>query len=184
MPKQQRNKEINEPKINNEITGYNVVRVVYKKNNNETSEDDFVKVASLYEAKKIAERMGLDIVEISPNANPPVLKVCDYSKYLYELKKTEKNKNKNISKLKEISITANISQHDLETKSKKIKEFAGEGNKVKVTLFLKGREVLRKDELKKALYLLLEMVEEDAVPEALPKDEGNRSIVILKPKKK
>jgi translation initiation factor IF-3 len=71
----------------------------------------------------------------------------------------------------------------METKAKKVKEFVEEGDKVKVSLFLKGREVQRRDELKKALYIFIEMVENVAVPESLPKDEGNRSIVILKARK-
>lgn len=182
--KQQNKKTVNEPRVNNEITGYQTVRVVYKKVNGENSDEDFVKIMGLWDAKKLAERMGLDLVEISPNANPPVVKICDYSKYLYEMKKSEKNKAKVTTKLKEITITANISEHDMGTKAKKVKEFVDDGDKVKVTLFLKGREVARMEELKKSLYVFLGMVEEYAVPEALPKDEGNRSIVILKAKKK
>ncbi len=177
-------KQINEPRVNGAINGVQTVRVVYKKEANEQSDEDFVKVMNIHDARKIAERMELDLVEVSPNANPPVVKLCDYSKYLYELKKTEKNKHKVTSKLKEISITANISEHDMQTKAKKVKEFVENGDKVKLTLFLKGREVLRMEELKKSLYVFLGMVEEFAVPEALPKDEGNRSIVILKTKKK
>ena len=182
--KQNQNQKINEPRINGEIKGTPTLRVVYKKLANENSDEDFVRIMSFSEAMRIAERMELDLVEISPNAQPPVVKLCDYSKYLYELKKSEKNKHKVTSKLKEITITANISEHDMETKAKKVKEFVEQGDKVKVSLFLKGREVQRRDELKKALYIFIEMVENVAVPESLPKDEGNRSTVILKAKKK
>ncbi|MBP5723126.1 MAG: translation initiation factor IF-3 [Bacteroidales bacterium] len=186
MAKNQNKKDsIREPRVNGAITGSQTIRVVYKKNTNgENSDEDFVKVMSLWDARRLAEKMGLDLVEVSPSANPPVVKLCDYSKYLYELKKAEKNKNKNTTKLKEISITANISEHDMQTKAKKVMEFIEDGDKVKVSLFLKGREVARRDELKKTLYVFIGMVEEVAVPEALPNDEGNRSIVILKPKKK
>lgn len=180
---QKQQKSLNEPRVNEKITGLQVVRVVYKKENGASSEEDFVKIMGLWEARKLAERMELDLVEVSKDSNPPVLKICNYSKYLYELKKSEKNKNRVTTKLKEISITANISEHDMETKAKKVREFIEDGDKVKVSLFLKGREVARRDELKKALYLFIEMVSDVSVPEALPKDEGNRSIVILKAKK-
>lgn len=185
MGKNQNKKEpIKEPRVNGKITGCPTIRLVYKKNANENSDEDFVKIMGFGEANRLAEKMELDLVEVSPSATPPVVKLCDYSKYLYELKKAEKNKNKVTTKLKEISITANISEHDMQTKAKKVKEFIGDGDKVKVSLFLKGREVDRRDELKKSLYVFIEMVEDVAVPEALPKDEGNRSIVILKEKKK
>lgn len=185
MSKNQNKKEnIKKPRANGEITGHSSVRVVYKKENRKDSEEDFVKVMGLWEAKRLAEKMGLDLVEVSPTATPPVLKICDYSKFLFDLKKAEKSKNKNVTKLKEITITANISEHDMQTKAKKVTEFIEDGDKVKVTLFLKGREVARMEELKRALYVFLGMVEEVAVPESMPKDEGNRSIVILKPRKK
>jgi translation initiation factor IF-3 len=181
--KQNQKPQINEPRVNDEIKGTPTIRVVYKKSPNENSDEDFVRIMSFSEAMRIAERMCLDLVEISPNAQPPVVKLCDYSKYLYELKKTEKSKHKVTSKLKEISITANISEHDMETKARKVKEFVENGDKVKVSLFLKGRETQRRDEFKKSLYVFIEMVEDFAVPESLPKDEGNRSIVILKARK-
>lgn len=181
--KQNQKLQINEPRVNEAITGVYDVRVVYKKTPNENSDEDFVRIMHISEARRIAERMGLDLVEISPNAQPTVVKLCNYSKYLYELKKAEKNKHKVTSKLKEISITANISEHDMETKARKVKEFIGDGDKVKVSLFLKGREIQRRDEVKKSLYIFIQMVEDVAVPEALPKDEGNRSIVILKARK-
>ena len=72
----------------------------------------------------------------------------------------------------------------METKAKKVEEFIQNGDKVKLTLSLKGREVFRMEELKKALYIFIELVEDFASPETMPKDEGNRSVVILKPKKK
>ncbi|MBP5722386.1 MAG: translation initiation factor IF-3 [Bacteroidales bacterium] len=184
MAKNQKD-DFKEPRVNEGIKAVPTVRVVYKKNTNgESSDEDFVKIMGFGEARRLAEKMGLDLVEVSPSAIPPVVKLCDYSKYLYDLKKAEKSKNKVTHKLKEISITANISEHDMQTKAKKVKEFIEDGDKVKLILFLKGREVDRRDELKKSLYFFIEMVEDVAVPESLPKDEGNRSIVILKAKKK
>ena len=81
--KQNQNQKINEPRINDEIKGTPTLRVVYKKLANENSDEDFVRIMSFSEAMRIAERMELDLVEISPNAQPPVVKLCDYSKYLY-----------------------------------------------------------------------------------------------------
>lgn len=175
---------LKEPRINNAITGYSTVRVVYKKETGRNSEEDFAKIIPLREAKSLAEQMEMDLVEINPNSEPPIVKICDYSKYLFNLKKAEKAKNKNIPKLKEITISPNISVHDMETKANKVKEIVKDGGKVKVSLFFKGREIARREELKRALYVLIQMVEEAAVPETLPKDEGNRTLVILKQKKK
>lgn len=184
MGKNQDKDKTKEYRINGAITGYQTVRVVYKKYHDKPSEEDFVKVMDLWEAKKLAEKMELDLVEINSSSNPPVAKICDYSKLLYEQKKAEKSKHKTVVKLKEMSLTATISEHDMETKAKKVREFIEDGDKVKVTLMYKGRELARREELKRTLYVFIQMLEEFAVPETMPKEEGNRSTVILKPKKK
>lgn len=188
--KQKENKNklnINIPKANNEIPlhGSVSVRVVYKENPNEHGENDFVRIMPMYEAKRIAREMELDLVEVSPDANPPVVKICDLSKLIYELKKQAKAKSKNNShtELKEISLSVTISQHDLEIKAKKAKEFIADGHKVKVVLLLRGRELARREENKKSLYTFIMLMDDTAVLESLPKDEGNRAIVIMKPKK-
>lgn len=182
--KSQKKDGLKEPRINNAITGYSTVRAVYKKENGKSSDEDFAKIMPLWEAKRLAEQMGMDLVEINKNSEPPIVKICDYSKYLFDLKKAEKAKNKTAPKLKEITISPNISEHDMQTKANKAREIIKDGGKVKVSLFFKGREIVRREELKRALYLFIEMVEDVSVPEALPKDEGNRTLVILKPKKK
>ena len=167
-----------EPKINNEIKGYASVRVNYELDGENKSE-----VMSLYDAKKLSDKMELDLIEINAKSNPPVLKIYNYSKYLYELKKQSKEKNKNKVELKEIQLTVNISTHDLEIKAKKAEEFVTDGNKVKVILTLKRREMERKDLSEKRLLEFLVMIDKVAIPESMPKFEGNKCVVILKRRK-
>ena len=107
--------KINEPRINDEIRGVETVRIVG--DNIESRE------ISLREAKRIASNLELDLVEINGNVNPPIVKVVDYSKYMFELKKALKNKNKKNCVLKEIQLSTNISSNDLNTKVRKAKEF-------------------------------------------------------------
>ena len=138
------------------------------------------KIVSMREAKEIADDMGLDLVEIQGRSEVPIIKICKYEKMLYELKKNAK-KNKNQSKpLKEIQLSVNIAKHDLETKVNNAKKFIEDGSKVKVTLSMKGRELSRREENKKSILEFVVMMEDVAVPEATPKDEGNKTVVILK----
>lgn len=166
--------KINEPRINDEIRGVETVRIVG--DNIESCE------ISLREAKRIASNLELDLVEINGNVNPPIVKVVDYSKYMFELKKALKNKNKKNCVLKEIQLSTNISSNDLNTKVRKAKEFIEDGNKVKVVLTMKGRELGRKEDSKKSLLTFIVEMDEVAVPESLPRDEGNKCTVILKKK--
>lgn len=166
--------KINEPRINDEIRGVETVRIVG--DNIESRE------ISLKEAKRIASNLELDLVEINGNVNPPIVKVVDYSKYMFELKKALKNKNKKNCVLKEIQLSTNISSNDLNTKVRKAKEFIEDGNKVKVVLTMKGRELGRREDSKKSLLTFIVEMDEVAVPESLPRDEGNKCTVILKKK--
>lgn len=166
--------KINEPRINDEIRGVETVRIVG--DNIESRE------ISLKEAKRIASNLELDLVEINGNVNPPIVKVVDYSKYMFELKKALKNKNKKNCVLKEIQLSTNISSNDLNTKVRKAKEFIEDGNKVKVVLTMKGRELGRREYSKKSLLTFIVEMDEVAVPESLPIDEGNKCTVILKKK--
>lgn len=163
--------KINEPRINDEIRGVETVRIVG--DNIESRE------ISLKEAKRIASNLELYLVEINGNVNPPIVKVVDYSKYMFELKKALKNKN---CVLKEIQLSTNISSNDLNTKVRKAKEFIEDGNKVKVVLTMKGRELGRREDSKKSLLTFIVEMDEVAVPESLPRDEGNKCTVILKKK--
>lgn len=181
MGKNKKNDKFIEPRINDEIRGYDTVRVIYKKKNSEHSDEDFNKVTSLADARKIAERMELDLVEINRNTNPSIVRICDYSKYLFDLKKSMKQKKKT-NVVKEIQLSVNITEHDLRIKSKKAAEFIKDGDKVKVVLTMKGRELSRRDISKKPIYVFVDMLSEVAVPESMPRDEGNKCIVILKRK--
>mgnify|MGYP003781627785 FL=1 len=98
---------------------------------------------STFDAVMLAEEAGLDLVEVSPNAKPPVCKILDFGKYRYEQEKRlrDAKRNQTVVKMKEIRMQPKIEKHDLETKSKFISEFLGEGNKVKVSIRFRGREL-------------------------------------------
>ena len=128
--------------------------------------------------------MDLDLIEINSKINPPIMRVGNYEKMVYEIKKAEKKKAHVAKPLKEVQLSVNISSHDLETKANNAKKFIDDGSKVKVTLSMKGRELARRDENKRSILEFITLMEEVASPESMPKDEGNRTIVILKQKKK
>ncbi len=139
------------------------------------------KVIPLSAAKRLAEHMGLDLIEINSTTDPPIVKVGDYEKMLYDYKKQQKNKPKP-KPMKEVRLTTNIAHHDMETKANQARKFIMDGSKVKVTLTMRGRELGRRDESKRSILEFITMMEDVALPESL-KDEGNRSIAILKKKK-
>ena len=172
MAKQNFQKDYNH-RINDEIYGYSQVRII--------GDNVDSKIVSLKEAKEIAESMEMDLVEINTKINPPILRICDYSKFLYELKKNAK-KNKQVqTQVKEIQLSVNIAHHDLETKSKQAINFLNHGDKVKVVLVMRGRELTRREENKRSIETFIELVGEEGVVESR-KDEGNKTIVILKKK--
>ena len=138
---------------------------------------------SLDEAREIAEREEKDLIEINQKTTPPIVKLEDYSKYLYELKKQMKNNKKPSVTLKEIQLSTNIASNDLLVKANKARKFISEGDKVKVVLTMRGRELSRRDDSKKCLYEFIDMLSDISMPEALPRDEGNKCSVILKKKK-
>ena len=177
IPKQtQKKQELKLPRTNREIPNYPSVRVVYTDENGENAN----RVLSMYDARRMAERMELDIIEISPNANPPVVKLYDFSKYVYELKKMRKASSHKQSEVKEIQLSTNISLHDLEIKANKAKEFIAGGDKVRVVLTMKRRELERREESKRSILQFIVLMEDVAVPEGMPKDEGAKCVVILK----
>jgi len=143
-------------------------------------------IMSSYEASKLAEDNEKDLILISENATPPVVRIEDYGKFLYELEKREKESRKNQKKteLKEISLSVTIADHDLGVKSKKALEFLEDGNKVKLTLLLKGRQHNMAQQGQVVMLRFATLVEEVGVPEAMPKLEGSKWNMILKPKKK
>ena len=174
-----KNNGIVEPRINDELRGNYDVRAIY----GDPNDGGFNKVMSLIDAKKAALQLNLDIVEINAKASPPIMRIVNYSKYLYELKKNMKNKNKHVIETKEVQLSVNISSHDLEVKAKKAAEFIAVGNKVKVVLRMRGRELSRREQSKSSLFQFVDLLSDVAVPESRPKDEGNKCIVYLKKKK-
>ena len=174
------NNSVEEPRINQELRFYPEVRLVYKEKTNEKSENDFTKVVTINEAFKLSCEYELDLVEINGKVTPPIVRLCDYTKYLFELKKAAKQKNKNTCVCKEIQLKTNISLHDLEIKANKAKEFLNNGNKVKVVLTMKGRELGRRELSKDCFNKFIELTSDTAVFDSVPKDEGNKVICILK----
>ncbi len=133
----------------------------------------------------MAERAELDLVEISPTANPPVVKIMDYKKFLYEQKKKQKEIKAKTAKVvvKEIRLGPNIDDHDFNFKLKHAEKFLQDGAKVKVDVFFKGRSIIYKDKGEFVLLKFAQELEEFGKVERLPKLEGKRMIMIIAPKK-
>lgn len=140
------------------------------------------KVMSMAEARKLAESMDLDLIAINMKINPPIMRIAQYDKFLYHFKKNAKSKSKNQQVIKEIGLGVNIASNDIETKLKHAREFLAKGYKVKVILTMKGREILRRDENKRVILEFISNLEDVAVPESMPRDEGKKTVVILKKK--
>ncbi len=141
-------------------------------------------VYSTHKALEMAQEQGLDLVEISPKADPPVCKIVDYNKFLYEKKKKEKElkaKSKT-SEVKEIRFTPNTDEHDLEFKAKHAEKFLKEGNKVKCQVQFRGRNIIFKDRGELLLLKFAERLSDYGSPENMPKMEGRRMTMMLTPK--
>lgn len=138
------------------------------------------------DAQKWARAMDLDLVEISPKADPPVCRIIDYKKFLYDKKKKEKELKSKASKtvIKEIRFGPNTDEHDFEFKLKHARKFLEEGAKVKAYVHFRGRTIVFKDRGELLLLRFLKELEEYGAAEALPKMEGRRMIVMVSPKKK
>ena len=143
-------------------------------------------VFSVSEALKMAEALELDLVEISPQADPPVCKIVDYQKFLYQKKKKAKEMKANASRivLKEIRFGPNTDEHDYQFKLKHAQEFLTEGAKVKAFVFFRGRSILFSDQGEKLLLRFAVDLEEYGKAEQMPKLEGKRMIMMLAPIKK
>lgn len=144
------------------------------------------KIVPVKEAIRLAEEMGLDLVEISPMANPPVCKIIDYNKFLYELKRKQKEIKAKTARVvvKEIKLGPNIDEHDFNFKLKHAVNFLGEGAKVKVDIFFKGRTIIYKEKGELVLLKFADLLSEYGKVESMPKLEGKRMIMIISPKKK
>ena len=172
MAKANKNDFSSKFRVNDEIRVGGNVRIV--------GEGIESKVVTMSEARKIAEDMGLDLVQIQGKLEIPIIKVCNYEKMLYELKKAAKKNKQQAKPLKEIQLSVNIAKHDLETKANNAKRFIEDGSRVRVTLAMKGRELSRREENKKSILEFIVMMDEVAIPESTPRDEGNKTVVILK----
>ena len=136
------------------------------------------------QALAMAEAQGLDLVEISPNAAPPVCRIIDYKKFLYEKKRKEKEMKANSkqSEVKEIRFTPSTDEHDFDFKCKHAEKFLKEGDKVKAYVQFKGRAIMFKDRGELLLLKFAERLAETGVLEGMPKMEGKRMLVIFAPK--
>ena len=141
----------------------------------------------MQKARSIAYEYGLDLVEVSPNTRPPVVKLIDYGKFRYEQqkRKNEAKKRQHISQLKELQFRPNIETHDLETKLNRAKTFLGQGDRLKLVMNFRGREIAYKDAGSKKFNGIIErVVEMGAKIESGPKQVNNRILCILIPDKK
>ncbi len=136
-----------------------------------------------FEAMKRAEAAGLDLVEISPNAAPPVCKILDYGKYKYEQQKkaAEARKKQKVVELKEIKLRPTIEKHDYEVKLKQARSFITEGNKVKFTLRFRGREASHLDLSMSVMRRVIEDMNDIAKVEQHPTPEGRQAMMVLVP---
>ena len=139
------------------------------------------------DALNMAKDLGLDLVEVSPQARPPVCKLLNYGKYKYELEKKSREQKKNASqvRLKEVRMQPKIEQHDMAFKTKHVQEFLAQGNKVKVTIRFRGRELAHTEIGKEKLDMILGLLEEDSYKvDAPPRMEGRFMSMMLSPKSK
>lgn len=143
-------------------------------------------ICSIKEAFQMADEQGLDLVEISPTANPPVCKILDYKKFLFEQKQKQKEMKAKAAKvvMKEIRLGPNVDEHDFNFKLKHAQEFLEDGCKVRVEVFFKGRMIVYKERGEIKLLQFAQQLEEYGKVESMPKLEGKRMIMILVPKKK
>ena len=164
------------PRVNRQIEANEVLLI--------DSKGEKKGITPIDEALSFAKQEGLDLVEISPKANPPVCKVIDYGKYKYQAQKRAneaKKKQKNID-VKEIKFRPNIDTHDYNVKMKSVEKFIGEGDKVKVTLRFRGREMAHQDRGTDLLEKIKVETDEFAKVELLPKFEGRQMVMVLAPK--
>ena len=175
IPYNRKNDERSKYKLNRDIR-YPKVRVVG--DNIESG------VYLVQDAIRMAEEREMDLVEISPNADPPVCRIVDFQKFLYEKKKKEKELKVKAKQqeMKEIRFTPNTDDHDFEFKSKHAEKFLQQGSKVRAYVQFKGRAIVFKDRGEVLLLKFAQRLEEVGVPDTLPKLEGKRMFITLNPK--
>ncbi|MCX8506831.1 MAG: translation initiation factor IF-3 [Alphaproteobacteria bacterium] len=164
------------PRVNEEIT-IAQLRLV-------DQDGEMMGVVSRHEALEKAAAAGLDLVEVAPNADPPVCKILDYGKYKYEeqKRKNEARKKQKVIEIKEIKLRPTIDDNDYNVKIRAMKRFIEEGDKVKITLRFRGRELTHQDLGMKLMLQVKQDLEEDSKVEQHPKMEGRQMIMVLVPK--
>ncbi|MBB4017135.1 MULTISPECIES: translation initiation factor IF-3 [Chelatococcus] len=165
------------PRANRDIRGVREVQLIDETGQNRG-------VVSFFDALKIAEEAGLDLVEIAPNSTPPVCKLLDYGRYkfLEQKKAAEARKRQKTVEVKEIKLRPGIDTHDYEVKMKAMRRFFEEGDKVKVTLRFRGREMAHQDLGYKLLLRVKEEMAEIAKVESEPQLEGRQMIMVMAPR--
>lgn len=165
------------PRVNEEIKAAKV-RLIDANNENRG-------VVSIKEALAVAEEEGLDLIEVSPQANPPVCKVLDFGKYRYEQqkRKNEAKKNQKTVEIKELKLRPMIESHDYDVKLKQAKKFLEQGNKVKLTMRFKGRELNASDLGKQVLLRIIDDLGESCKVDAEIKLEGKQMTAMVAPNK-
>ncbi|MEY3723684.1 MAG: hypothetical protein RI992_610 [Actinomycetota bacterium] len=178
LAKQQGEVISTEPRINDRIRVPEVRLIGY--------DGEQLGVTAIDKALKLSEEIGLDLVEISPDANPPVCKIMDFGKYKYEIaqKAREARQNQTHIVVKEMRLRPNIEPHDYETKRNHIERFLSGGDKVKVTIQFRGREQSRPEMGYRLLQKLAEELAEVSIVEFAPKQEGRNMTMVLGPAKK
>ena len=148
------------------------------------AEGEQLGILSIKEALAIAEQRELDLVEVAPNATPPVCRLMDYGKYLYEKQKRERDARKSQKQIevKEVRLRPKTGEHDIQVVLSKIRKFAGEGDKIKVRIRFRGREIYHPEVARDLLQRVSEEVADAVDIESRPAFEGNSMIMIMAPK--
>ncbi len=150
-----------------------------------SSEGEQLGVLAVRDAIAKAEELGLDLVEVAPNAVPPVCRIMDFGKYKYEMSKkaNESRKHQTVIHIKEVKFRPRTDDHDIEFKTNNIKRFLGEGDKVKVSIMFRGREMAHQEQGRSLLEHIVKLVQDVATVEQMPRMEGRNMFLMLAPKK-
>lgn len=175
MDEPKKSQDAKEPRINDEIRAKEI-RLI-------GAEGEQLGIVTPRQALDMAEAAGFDLVEVAPNARPPVCKLMDYGKYKYEQKQKAKEARRNASQIqiKEVKLRPKTDDHDLETKIRHIRRFLEDGDKAKISIMFRGREITHSDLGLKLLERIKEDIGEDANVEMGPRMEGRTMIMIMAP---
>jgi translation initiation factor IF-3 len=144
------------------------------------------RIMTSFDAYKEAQSLELDLVLINENSIPPIVRIVEYNKFIYDQEKAEKERKKNTHKteLKEVQLSVNIAEHDMNTMSNRAIKFLEKGDKVKVVLLLKGRQKAQPERGEMTMLNFIQAVSEYGIAESMPRLEGNRWIVLIRTKPK